>query len=440
MKLPRFHNPSCKTVGRNYMPAKARHNPTIGRDYMPAQAPGRHGISSIFTAEVSIRCLCGLASKIMVLIGCLSITAVGSVVHADAFDKEIKNLENFSNVYHLIQRQYIKPKNGDELIRSAIRGMVKSLDPYSAVLGKKELERLEFQSIGKYPGIGVYIQNANGAFVVTQVMSSSPAALAGMKPGDIIVRIEGESLTGKSESELNRLFAGDVGTSLEVGYYHPKKPDRIIEREIKRTWIKANSVDFFEHAPEIAILRIHQFQKNTPVETDRYLQRRKYKTVILDLRNNPGGLLVSAVETAELFVGTGMIVETRDKSGQVIEKYISRRYFKTEPPFLVVLMNRFSASAAEILAGAIKDREQGILVGERSYGKGVVQTVFPLPNELYVKITTARYYSPSGTSFDKVGIEPDYLVKDSTDILRYGSNDRIFQKALKLVREKQAVD
>jgi carboxyl-terminal processing protease len=156
------------------------------------------------------------------------------------------------------------------------------------------------------------------------------------------------------------------------------------------------------------------------------------KALILDLRNNPGGLLISAVEVAELFVDIGEIVQIRDRQNKVIERYIARESAVSDRPFLIVLINGFTASAAEIVAGVIRDRGIGLLIGERSYGKGVVQSVFPVGADLYVKITTAQYYTPSEIGFNGVGIEPDIPVHDSISASRYGQSDSVFQKAVEI--------
>ena len=183
-------------------------------------------------------------------------------------------------------------------------------------------------------------------------------------------------------------------------------------------------------------MRIYQFIKRTPKEIRSHLSGRNLKAIILDLRNNPGGLLLSAVETAEQFISLGAIVETRTRDDKVIEKYVSHRVFDGARPFLVVLINRYSASAAEILAGALKDRKEGIIVGEKSFGKGVVQSIYPLDNDIFVKLTTARYFTPGGVSFHNKGIQPDIEVKDNFHVTRYDISDKIFQKALGLARKK----
>lgn len=369
-------------------------------------------------------------------IGCIIFFAIEINIWAQELDQEITNLENFSNVYQLIQDKYIEPKTSSQLIRSAIEGMLKNLDPYSSLLSLQELAKLEMESTGKYIGVGINAQKKGDVFVVTMVFDSSPAAKSGIKPGDVLLQVNGELLRHQSNQDLKHLFSGKIGTSLEIRFYHPGNKEIIIEKKIHKALINVNTVDFVKIDQGIVLLQVHQFLKDTPTEIEGFLQENMDKAIIIDLRDNPGGLLLSAVETAELFVGRGLIVETRDKNNQVIEKYISYRSLTQKPATLLVLINKHTASAAEILAGAIKDRKQGILLGERSFGKGVIQTIYPLENDLFVKITTAQYITPSGTSFNQVGIEPDYLLEDSFDSERFGLKDRIYQKALELARSK----
>ncbi len=356
------------------------------------------------------------------------------VVRADTLDEEIRVLEGFTKTYHLIQSQYVESRTARELIRFAIEGMVNRLDPYSEAIDKEELEELESNSTGTYVGIGISIQKDKGLHVVTQVIQGSPSEKAGLKPGDILIQLNDIKLRDQRESDLSRMVGGAVGTQLVVLFYHPEAPDAVIERSIERVMVSAPSVIHFETEPSTVVIQIQQFQKATPEEVAEVLAQKQYAAVILDLRNNPGGLFLAAVETAELFIDGGDIVETRDRRNRLIERYVSRKTHQGKSPLLVVMMNRYSASSAEIVAGAIKDRKVGLIVGEKSYGKGVVQTVFPLGEDLYVKLTTARYFTPSGVSFHGVGVKPDHSVADTIGINRYGQDDQIYSTSLDLIR------
>lgn len=378
-------------------------------------------------------------SALVMLSCCIVIMQLGNSVFGNELDDEIKNFENLTNVYHLILREYIEERGRSSLIHSAIKGMVQDLDPFSEVLTKEELDDLELTSVGKYAGIGINVQAKDGVYIVTQVFKSSPAESAGLAAGDVVVKINDVQLAGISDIELQRLVQGKSGTTVGISYYHPHKPEDVIVKLVKRDWILTNSVEFHQLNRDVGVLRIYQFIKRTPEEIKHYLAGKKFRALILDLRNNPGGLLLSAVETAELFLDIGPIVETRNRNNQVIDKYISNRVHKEPKPHIIVLINRYSASASEILAGALKDRKEGIVVGEKSFGKGVVQSIYPLDNEIYVKLTTARFYTPAGISFHGNGILPDVEVTDTLESSRYDHSDKIFQKALDLIQKKTQI-
>ncbi len=353
---------------------------------------------------------------------------------ADELNVEIKSLENFSTVYHIIKSRYVSDQDSESLIFSAMEGMVRSLDPYSDILRKKDLEKLELHSVGQYIGIGVIIQKSDDAYVITQVFKDSPAAAAGILVGDKITKIDGVLLKEKTDKDVRKLLLGEIATKVSVEIKRGSIADSMVISQMKRGLVKANSVDCFNHDNKIKIITVFQFLKHSSREISECLEKGNRPTVILDLRNNPGGLLISAVETAELFMGIGEVVQIRDRDNRVIEKYVLRRPLPKNAPQLIVLTNRYSASAAEILAGAIRDRHAGILIGEKTFGKGVVQSVYKVSNDFYIKITTAHYYTPSAKSFDQVGIQPDIEVSDTEEFTRYDSKDLIFLKALDYIK------
>lgn len=374
--------------------------------------------------------LCGGSAMLL-----LSLLIASIPIQADTLENEIKNLEEFSAVYNLIKDSYIKEKNSKELTRSAIQGMIRSLDPYCDVLTGQDLKKLELQSVGQYIGIGVLISKNEGRFIVTQVFKDSPAETAQIRIGDQITKIDAIDLTELKDEEIHTLLLGEAGTELEIEFVHNGQSNTNRRATLKRAMVKANSVDCYSTTAKIGVLTVHQFLKHTARELSECMTGKENKALILDLRNNPGGLLISAVEVAELFVDIGEIVQIRDRQNKVMERYIARDSAENGRPFLIVLINSYTASAAEIVAGAIRDRQAGVLVGERSYGKGVVQSVFPVGNDLYVKLTTAQYYTPSEIGFNEVGIEPDISVTDSIAINRYGPKDHVFQKAVEIIEE-----
>lgn len=357
-------------------------------------------------------------------------------VLADSLDAEIHNLEQFSTVYQLIRHEYVVNKDSNELIGSAIEGMVKRLDPYSTVLSAEELKNLELQSVGKYVGIGVTINQKDGRYIITQVYKGSPADQAGLVPGDEIYKIDDIVLADINYQELRDLLQGDIGSQIQISFRVPGDNRTVQEVSLKRVLVKANSVECIRHSPDIVVFAIHQFMKHTARELKSCVNKSPSSAVILDLRSNPGGLLISAVEVAELFLDIGEIVQIRDRENRVIERYVARESQPDDQPILYVLINSYSASASEILAGAIRDRGSGILIGEKSFGKGVVQSVFPVGGDLYIKITTAHYYTPSDIKFDGVGIKPDVAVSDDLSAIRYSKKDRIFGKAIELAEKK----
>ncbi len=356
-------------------------------------------------------------------------------VRADSLGAEIQNMEMFSTVYQLIRHEYVKNKNSNELIRSAIEGMVDKLDPYSTVLDAEDLKKLELQSVGKYVGIGVTINQNNGKYIITQVYKDSPAEKAGLAPGDEIININDSVLAEIDFQELRNLLQGDIGSTMRIGFRKPGDVSTAQKVSLKRELVKANSVECFKQSQAVGVFAVHQFMKHTARELKSCMNKHPSSAVILDLRSNPGGLLISAVEVAELFLDIGEIVQIRDRENKIIEKYVARESQAEGKPTLYVLINSYSASASEILAGAIRDRGSGILIGEKSFGKGVVQSVFPVGEGLYIKITTAHYYTPSEVKFDGVGIKPDVEVSDDLSAIRYGKKDKVFWRAFKLAEK-----
>lgn len=362
---------------------------------------------------------------------------VGSTFADQDLDQEIGRLEAFAKVYHLIQSKYYKHQTGTQLIDAAIQGMIDALDHHSQALDKKTMSWLEKQSIGNYSGIGVTLEYRAGRFIIQSVVPDSPAENAGLKVADVIVQINDIKTTSAQTDAIYQTLLEDTQKSVKIKFFHPEQPKNIISSSINRSPIHHKSVQLIQHSPEMLIIKIKQFQKHTATEILKGLQGKNYSSIIIDLRNNPGGLLLSAIETTQIFLSSGKLVEIRDKHGNIIEKFVSRNQ-STQPDLNVfILINKQSASAAEILAGALKDREEGIIIGEQSFGKGTVQTVFPIHENLFIKLTTAKYYTASGVSFDGTGVAPHFAVKDSKAEL-YSEEDLIFQKALSLTGTKAA--
>ena len=358
----------------------------------------------------------------------------GGFLSANNLDAEIKLLERFSSAYHIIQEKHISGIPTSKLINASIKGMVEALDEHSQFLSKEEFELLEGQAVGRFVGIGVTMVEEGGNKKVSHVAPNSPAAKEELRTGDIIVAVNGQKLIGLSLDDLKQLTIGKVGSKIQVTFKHPAAPETEIVKTLIREKIDEKSVRSFDKEKAL-VLHISSFQKGTPSEVKKILQNKGKRRVIIDLRDNPGGLLISAVETVDLFVDAGKIVEVKDKFGRLVEKYVSTEQRLVDDQKPILLINHRTASAAEILAGTLKDRSAGILVGSKSYGKGTVQALYPISNEYFLKLTSALYYTPSGVSFDGIGIEPDVAVIEEIDLEtpRYTEQDKAYQKALSLL-------
>ncbi|MCP4298418.1 MAG: S41 family peptidase, partial [Proteobacteria bacterium] len=326
-------------------------------------------------------------------------------------DQEIELFEEFSTLYNILHQYHLQPLSKKDLIKKAINGMTKDIDPYTHLMSREELENLEDESMGKYRGVGISTQSLNHQIVVTQVYENSPAALSGILPGDVITHIDDHDLKGASIEKLHAITKSTKKTTLQITSFHPEAEEQRRTVTLNRNWLQIRSTRKYNPSPGLLIIQLQHFQKNTPDEVSEIMTHFKGQKVILDLRNNPGGLLLAAVETAELFLSEGLIVETRDKNNQLINRYVSRSR-KDNKPELLILINRYTASAAEILAGALKDRNRAVLFGEKSFGKGVVQSIYPVSKNLFLKMSTAKYFLPSGMEIQNIGIPPHFIIED----------------------------
>jgi len=326
-------------------------------------------------------------------------------------------------IYFLLQMEsflranYVGEIDDLELLRGAVKGMVESLnDPYSEYFTPSEFMDYNEYTSGNYEGIGVVITLRDKYITVVSVFSGSPAEKAGIKPGDRFIEIDGNDITGLSTAEVTKRLAGEKGTKVNIVVIRNGETLRfVIERDI----VKINPIEFTVLGKGIGYIKINQFNANTVENLDKALDIFKKSGVlgiVLDLRNNPGGYVEQAIEAAKRFVSQGPIVNIVNKDGDT-QTFTS----DSEPsPFkLVVLVNGGSASAAEILAGAIKDRNVGLLVGERTFGKGMVQRTLSLGSLGGIKLTTAYYTTPNGTNIHNTGITPDIVVEtDKSDPLK----------------------
>lgn len=356
----------------------------------------------------------------------------GKRVEKVAQETEIyDHLKTFSHVIDLVKKNYVEPVNDKDIVYSAIRGMVESLDPHSSFLDPDMYKEMQSETKGEFGGIGIEITIKDGFPTVITAIEDTPASKAGLKPGDHIIKIDGKSTKNMGLTQVVRMIRGEKGkpvtlTIMREGFTSPK--DFTIVRDI----IKVKSVKSRMLEEGYGYIRITQFQERTSEDLRKAIEELKrnslnLKGIVLDLRNNPGGLLEQAVSVADEFLSEGLIVsiEGRKKEGRT--SFFAQKEDVYSGP-LVVLVNEGSASASEIVAGALKDNRRAIVVGTKTFGKGSVQTIFPLGDGSALKLTTAKYYTPKGKSIQQEGIVPDITVENSFSRVKSDEKDKSQKK------------
>ena len=324
-------------------------------------------------------------------------------------------LNLFGDVFERVRKDYVEEVSDEKLIESAINGMLTSLDPHSGYLSEKSFQEMQVQTKGEFGGLGIEVTMENGLVKVVSPIDDTPAFRAGVKAGDYISQIDNEPVLGLTLSEAVEKMRGRVGTKILIsilreGFSEPK------DIEITRDLIKIQSVRS-RAEEDVAYIRIVSFSETTYDSMRAALEKQqkeiggKLKGVVLDLRNNPGGLLDQAIAVSDAFLDRGEIVSTRERDPMNTKRYSARKGDLANGLPIVVLINQGSASASEIVAGALKDHKRAVVLGTKSFGKGSVQTVIPMKDHGAMRLTTARYYTPSGTSIQAKGIEPDILVE-----------------------------
>ena len=331
----------------------------------------------------------------------------------DANTYELLNL--FGEVMERAKLNYVEEVSDKKLIESAINGMLTSLDPHSSYLDADSFNYMSEQTKGKFGGLGIEVTMDNGLVKVVSPIDDTPAAKAGIKAGDYITNINGETVVGMSLNDAVSKMRGKVGEKVKLSIRRVNsKP---IELTIKRQEIKIQSVKNEIKEDSIVYIRISSFTEDVDKSVSEAITKAKKKLknkllgIVIDVRNNPGGLLDQAVDVSDLFLEKGEIVSTRSRNEADTVKYMANEGDIAKGLPIVVIINEGSASASEILAGALQDHHRAIILGEKSFGKGSVQTVIPLRDYGAMRLTTARYYTPSGRSIQAKGIEPDVEVK-----------------------------
>ncbi len=337
------------------------------------------------------------------------------LVFADEKEDVYKHLNLFGEAFEKIKNNYVEEVEVKDLIESAIEGMLNSLDPHSTFLNTDELNELKIQTKGEFGGLGIEVTLENGLVKVISPIDDTPAERAGIKSGDLITHIDGEAVMGLSLSEAVSLMRGKVGSKINLTI---KRRDQSLKIDIVRAIIELKSVKY-RLEDNIGYIRVSSFNQKVDEEIKKAIKQmkgnNKNKIVgyVLDLRNNPGGLLDQAVNVTDIFLARGEIVSTRGRKKSDGSRYNAVKNDLTDGLPLVVLINQGSASASEIVAGALQDHKRAIIMGTKSFGKGSVQTILPSGENVAIKLTTARYYTPSGKSIQKTGIDPDILVEQS---------------------------
>lgn len=331
---------------------------------------------------------------------------------------DLDDVRNFSRVYEVVRQAYVEPVDNKTLMKAAISGMLSGLDPHSEYLDKQGLQQLSEDTTGQYSGLGIEVLEVDGTLRIIAPIDNTPAARAGIKPGDTIVKINGKLVDPENVDDMFKLLRGEPGSKVTLSILH-ENSDQPIDMHLVREQISVTSVKLRELQPGYAYIRISQFQEDTADDLERkfaaYVAKHgQPRGAVLDLRSNPGGLLTSAVAVSDDFLDAGGIVSTRGRLADANMKFDAHPGDLLQGAPMVLLADNGTASAAEIVAGALKDNHRALIVGRRTFGKGVVQTVLPLDADHAVKLTTARYYTPNGTSIQAEGIKPDIALAELT--------------------------
>ena len=352
-------------------------------------------------------------------------------------DEIYKKIDLFGEVLDKINKEYVDEVNQNEMMDSAINGVLQSLDPYSSYMSPEMYESMQTETSGEFGGLGIEVGMEAGVVKVISPIDNSPAYKVGVKAGDYIVKINDVQVQGKSLNEAVELMRGPVNSDIEITVRRPGTKKSLIFK-ITREIIKIQSVKT-KLIENVGYIRLTAFNENSSDQIKKkikeFKKNKKVTKYILDLRNNPGGLLSQAIRISDFFLDDGEIVSTKSRKTFENRKWFAKKGDIISGNTLVVLINYGSASASEIVAGALKDHKRAILIGENTYGKGSVQSIIPMKNKGAIRLTVSKYYLPSGDSISEVGVSPDIEVAESTDEFRIDTDtDNQLEFALKLLK------
>jgi|TARA_B100001094_G_scaffold228607_1_gene223208 carboxyl-terminal processing protease len=352
-------------------------------------------------------------------------------------DNIYDKIDIFGEVLEKINKEYVDDVDPSKSMDAAINGLLQSLDPYSAYMTPESFESMQTETSGEFGGLGIEVGMEAGVVKVISPIDDTPASKAGLKAGDYIVKIEGTQVQGKTLTEAVELMRGPVGSSLEITVRRKGKKKAIIFN-ITREIIKVQSVKSKILNDSVGYIRLTSFNENSSQQIKKTISKfnknKNLNSFILDLRNNPGGLLSQAIKISDFFLENGEIVSTKSRRASENRKWFAKKGDLIDGKSMIVLINYGSASASEIVAGALKDHKRAIIIGENSYGKGSVQSIIPLKNKGAIRLTISKYYLPSGKSISEIGITPDIEVEESAGNFKINTDtDNQLNFAIKLL-------
>ena len=352
-------------------------------------------------------------------------------------DNIYDKIDVFSEVLEKINQEYVDDVDQSKSMDAAINGLLQSLDPYSAYMTPESFESMQTETSGEFGGLGIEVGMEAGVVKVISPIDNTPASKAGLKAGDYIVKIGGTQVQGKTLTEAVDLMRGPVGSSLEITVRRIGKKKALVFN-ITREIIKVQSVKSKIIDNNVGYIRLTSFNENSSQQIknaiSKFNKNKNLNSFILDLRNNPGGLLSQAIKISDFFLENGEIVSTKSRRTSENRRWFAKKGDLIDGKSMIVLINYGSASASEIVAGALKDHKRAIIIGENSYGKGSVQSIIPLKNKGAIRLTISKYYLPSGKSISEIGITPDIEVEESASDFKINTNtDNQLNFAIKLL-------